>query len=144
MSHRNSTVVLVALAVLSCSQVRRDEAKAVTDSAQSSSGGFVDTERDIEPTPRENTELGLRVLQKWVEAHRVKHGRLPDSLQAIIPPDPDDPNFLPHDRYHRDGWNRPFIYVWTGPSYELRSLGADGNPSADDLVVISPRERVER
>lgn len=108
----------------------------MTDTAQGARG-FVDTERDIEPTQRENTELGLRVLQKWVEAYRVKNARLPDSLEAIVPPDQADPNFLPHARFYRDGWNRAFLYTHSGQSYELRSLGSDGMRSADDVVVTS-------
>lgn len=144
MSHRSLIVVLVALAVLACNQVSRDGGKPVTDTTQGVGGGFVDTEKDIEPTPRENTELGLRVLQKWIEAYRDQHGQLPDSLQAIVPPDPKDPNFLPHDRFYRDAWNHAFIYTHTDQNYELRSLGPDGKPSADDLIVTSPQGQLER
>ena len=45
---------------------------------------------------------------------------------------------------HRDGWKQTFVYTHTGKTYELRSLGADGKPSADDLVVMWPPDRLER
>jgi hypothetical protein len=104
-----------------------------------SMSAFEDRFSDINATPRQTTELGMRVLVKWIDHFRQSKGRIPSAIEEIVHPDPRDPNFQPSERWWSDGWQRRFRYTPKAGSYELRSAGEDGVfGTSDDLVVTGP------
>lgn len=90
------------------------------------------------------TESRMAALRQVIAQYVQTRGQLPGTLQEIcrdgvprpLMPASQDLQGL------RDGWGRPFVYRQIGGEYELRSLGADGEPeTADDLVFRPSWER---
>lgn len=143
MFHRILLGVLVCAALCACGgQERRATAAAAAAEGHSvasqsdTTSSFVDHFDDINQTPRQVTERLLNVLSDWIGEFRRSHRRLPSRLEEIVHPDPADSNFLPHDRWWSDGWQRRFRYTVSGSSFELRSAGEDGVfGTGDDLVA---------
>jgi hypothetical protein len=142
MFHRHLLGVLTCAALCVCGgQGRRESAAAAAEGHRMASEAdttrrFIDHFDDINPTARQVTERRLTVLADWVGEFRRAHQRLPARLEEIVAPDPADTNFLPHDRWWTDGWQRRFRYTLSGSAFELRSAGEDGLfGTADDLVA---------
>jgi type II secretory pathway pseudopilin PulG len=72
---------------------------------------------------REITNELMRAIAELVVTFRLKHGRLPATLQETL--DFDEPP--------KDPWGNDFVYAPSADgSFELRSLGADGVPGGSD------------
>lgn len=87
------------------------------------------------------TDERLALLAQWIESEIQRTGRAPATLEDIAPPDSLHAQYVPVDRYLRDGWGRYLEYIARAgtQSWELRSSGADGMPrTPDDVVLRSP------
>jgi type II secretory pathway pseudopilin PulG len=85
---------------------------------------------------RETTNELMRALAVGVSSFRLKHDRLPATLQETL--DFDEPP--------NDPWGNDFVFAPSADgSFELRSLGADGVPGGTDadadIVVVGPRAK---
>ena len=140
MTRRVRGLGLGLLAVVSaCSKPSSDaRARSAAESTtvlMDSNAGFVDRLSDINRSPLASTELGLSILVDWIAHYKSRRGHLPTRIEEILPPDPSDPNFLPHDRWWRDAWDQRIEYQVSGGTCELRSAGPDGHFGTRDDVV---------
>ena len=75
------------------------------------------------------TRNRLMRIRSAIEDYALGNGgRAPDALQVLV-----DEEIL-GAKALMDAWGRPIQYTHKGESYSLRSLGADGVPSADDVT----------
>ncbi|HEX6271486.1 MAG TPA: oligopeptide/dipeptide ABC transporter ATP-binding protein [Polyangiaceae bacterium] len=84
------------------------------------------------PPKASDAEKKLRAIATELDEHRLVTGSYPNELADLgfrLPS-------LERSGSLVDPWGRPFVYRTTeaGQRYELRSLSADGVPSADDIV----------
>ncbi|MEG1479718.1 MAG: type II secretion system protein GspG [Kiritimatiellia bacterium] len=93
-------------------------------------------QRHAEPVSDINAEIltntHIRLVMQALPTYALLHaGALPESLEALV-----TSGLLGKDII-RDGWERPFIYTRDAQRsiYSIRSLGADGLPSADDIPL---------
>lgn len=115
---------------------------APDDDASRDTASSIDTLAPVgSGTERLLTEERLALLAQWIESEIERTGRAPATVEDIAPPDSLSAQYVPVDRYLRDGWGRYVEYsMRAGPrSWELRSSGADGMPrTPDDVVLRSP------
>lgn len=67
--------------------------------------------------------MDFKAISDALEVYRLKHGKLPDSLEALVADR--ELKALP-----RDPWRAAYLYerVGAGDGYRLATLGADGAP----------------
>jgi hypothetical protein len=84
------------------------------------------------------TRERLALVDQWVRGINERRGRLPTALADIHPPDSVAAQFVPLDRYLRDGWGRPLEYTYHAGTrtYEIRSPGADGIARTPDDIAL--------
>jgi general secretion pathway protein G len=73
-------------------------------------------------------------IESAIDAYLLNTGYYPTALNDLII-DPGIPGWAgPYLKQSQvfDTWNRPLIYLVTGESYSLISLGADGLPGGQD------------
>lgn len=125
---RRTLRLTVVLALLAC----RDRPDASTDTGPDGLAPVgAGTERLL-------THERLALLDEWIRASVARTGKLPRSLDEVRPPDDVAGGYVPLDRFLRDGWGRAIEYQPGPPSrsYELRSLGADGQARTGDDVTL--------
>ena len=83
---------------------------------------------DINAEMRTNTHIRL-LMQAIPTSALFNAGILPETLDALVT------EGLIGQEIIRDGWERPFVYEVDHEhgTYAVRSLGADGIPSEDDI-----------
>lgn len=92
-----------------------------------------------EDTPAGKTWMSFHYLRERLDAFRDSTGTLPTTLQELCSSFDCD---LPLDMGRfQDGWKHPLVYRQIDEEYEIRSWGADGVESLDDLVVRPSAER---
>ena len=76
-----------------------------------------------------------------VRMYRIKHGKLPESLEALATKD--DKGRCELDNLPRDPWDHDYeMREGNGPNdWEIVSLGMDGVQSEDDLSSKSKKEK---
>jgi hypothetical protein len=85
----------------------------------------------------------LNTIASALSDFRRKRGSFVVSDKASVLIDHLNPQYL--KRVIRlDPWHRPYQYEGTPDHFSLRSLGADGKPSADDISISSPPEQISR
>jgi hypothetical protein len=127
-------VLLLSTLLFACTSEKQRAGAYVN---RSDSAGFFDTDREINPTAEEVTSRRIGILREWAEHLRRSSGSWPHTLQEILPPNPQDPNFQPHDRWWLDAWGRQFAYITSTDRCELRSSGPDGTMNTKDDIVLS-------
>jgi type II secretion system (T2SS) protein G len=83
------------------------------------------------------TRERFEVIDDWIRASVARDGKAPASLDEVRPPEADAGQYVPLDRFLRDGWGRAIEYHYSPDTatYELRSPGEDGVVgTADDLT----------
>ena len=93
---------------------------------------IADTEDAIFPDSVERTRARLQALSTLIEEHRRRANQLPQALADLSST---SPNGQPSQPELIDAWSRPFRYQPNGPSFELRSAGADGQFGTVDDVL---------
>ncbi|MFM9063007.1 MAG: type II secretion system major pseudopilin GspG [Pirellula sp.] len=80
-------------------------------------------------------------LSTTIKQYQLMMQQLPSSLDALMnqPADIANPADWTKllDKIPVDPWNRPYEYKVIGSSFELRSLGADGQSGTSDDIVSS-------
>lgn len=80
-------------------------------------------------------------LSTTIKQYQLMMQQLPSSLDALMnqPADLANPGDWTKllDKIPVDPWNRPYEYKVNGSSFELRSLGADGQSGTSDDIVSS-------
>ena len=72
---------------------------------------------------------------------RTIDGKLPDSLELVCRRNARFCQLMPVDKWRRDEWGRPILYIPYDGEFALRSMGIDGTANnADDLVLSSSAE----
>ena len=119
----------IVVALLACRD--RPDAPADSDSGEIAPVG-TGTERLL-------THERLALLDEWIRASVARTGRLPRSIDDVRPPDDVAADYIPLEQFLRDGWGRAIEYEpgTASRSYELRSLGADGQARTGDDVTLS-------
>jgi oligopeptide/dipeptide ABC transporter ATP-binding protein len=89
------------------------------------------------PAKVRHVERQVAALAAELDGYKNTTGSYPNDLATLgwrLPP-------LTRNGALVDPWGRPFVYTATdgGKRYELRSLAADGIPSADDVVRVPPQ-----
>lgn len=62
------------------------------------------------------------------------NGRFPDSLEALITPDPNGNTYLDRESVPKDPWGNEYVYEPPGPGQPkpvIKSYGADGVPGGE-------------
>ena len=118
----------IVMALFACRD--RPDAPADADSGEIAPVG-TGTERLL-------THERLALLDEWIRASLARTGRLPRSIDDVRPPDDVAADYVPLEQFLRDGWGRAIEYQTApaSPSYELRSLGADGQARTGDDVTL--------
>ncbi len=90
--------------------------------------------RHAEPMADLNAEIltntRIRLVMQALPTYALLHaGHFPETLDVLVADD-----LLGKDVI-RDGWGRPLVYTFNAETaqYAVRSLGADGVPSEDDV-----------
>jgi general secretion pathway protein G len=85
------------------------------------------------------------VIKPAIDEYRLKHSKLPDTLETLLEPDEANMNetYLEQDNL-KDAWGNPFQYVKQGNKYDVISLGADGveGGEADDADIHSSKSEM--
>lgn len=82
-------------------------------------------------------KAGLSGIETALDTFEVDFGRYPDSLELLMKPPPNGPT--KGEPYLKkapiDPWGNPFVYRYPGSrgSYDLFSMGADGQEGNDDI-----------
>lgn len=81
----------------------------------------------------------IEVLKQAVDLYRLDMLSYPQDLNALHEqpgnlPDPSKWTRLLKEPVGLDPWGNPYEYTRSGDSYEIRSLGPDGQRSDDDIV----------
>jgi len=83
----------------------------------------------------------LAQLSSAIKQYQLMMQQLPSSLDSLMtqPADLANPGDWTKllDKIPVDPWNRPYEYKVNGSSFELRSLGADGQSGTSDDIVSS-------
>lgn len=79
-------------------------------------------------------------LKTMLETYRLTVGTYPSQLDALYeqPSDLSDPSKwfqIKSEPIKPDPWERPYEYTLNGASYELRSLGPDGQSGTEDDIT---------
>lgn len=84
------------------------------------------------------TRERLAVIDRWIRASIAHTGRAPSSLDEVEPPASETSQYVPLERYLRDGWGRSIEYESERgtQAYELRSSGEDGTPGTGDDIIF--------
>jgi general secretion pathway protein G len=73
------------------------------------------------------TKTKMATVKQALDEYRMKHTKLPDSLDALL--EPDEKNlgepYLEQENIE-DAWGQTFQYTKQGNKFDLVSLGADG------------------
>jgi general secretion pathway protein G len=73
------------------------------------------------------TKSKMANVKQALDEYRMKHSKLPDSLDVLLEPDEKnlgDP-YVEQDNL-LDAWGQPFQFVKQGNKFDIISLGADG------------------
>ena len=81
----------------------------------------------IEPSQADITRARLTRIKSALEEYALEQGGYPPDLETLV-----GVGFL-GEKSLIDGWGHPFHYAQKAQGYALRSAGADGAPSDDDL-----------
>ncbi len=76
------------------------------------------------------TKTQMVAIMDGIRAFQIKKARLPDSLEELVGTDPED-RFMEAETVPQDAWHHDFVYEKQGRTYQLRSLGADGQEGGD-------------
>jgi hypothetical protein len=79
------------------------------------------------PNRCEDARAEVRVLGAAVATYEATHGRLPVKLSAMSPDIIDQASTV-------DPWGYPYVYVVSGPTYRIHSIGQDGVDGTSDDV----------
>ena len=74
--------------------------------------------------------LRLSMLQQRIFRYEQNEGRLPASVEEIVP------NVDPELNLRLDPWRHPVMFRVSGVGYELRSAGDDGVLQTDDDIAV--------
>ena len=78
--------------------------------------------------------LDVKAIASAVDMYQIKHGQLPDTLQALVPREIKE--------IRSDPWGDDFVYLRSGNDFEIRSAGPDGVPgTADDYSSNTPEQK---
>lgn len=101
--------------------------------------------RQTNATRREGIRMELEFVKEAVERYSRDHGRLPESLQELLVPDPRnfDQPYLDGERRFVDSWGNPFRYeTLANGEYRITCFGADGKRGGvgpnEDVRVLGP------
>lgn len=88
------------------------------------------------------TKTNLASLSSALKMYRLDNGQYPTTEQGLKalaqkPSTPPIPSAWPEGGYVSetpvDAWGNPYVYSSTGSSFELKSLGKDGQPGGEGL-----------
>lgn len=88
------------------------------------------------------TKTNLASLSSALKMYRLDNGQYPTTEQGLKalaqkPSTPPIPSAWPEGGYVSetpvDAWGNPYVYSATGSSFELKSLGKDGQPGGEGL-----------
>ncbi|MFO0011521.1 MAG: type II secretion system major pseudopilin GspG [Planctomycetota bacterium] len=78
-------------------------------------------------------------LSSAVKTYQLLMGQLPPNLEALVnaPADLQNPGEWTKqlDKVPVDPWNRPYEYKLNGSSFEIRSVGSDGQSGTSDDIT---------
>jgi len=80
-------------------------------------------------------KLQISEYKKAVDAYRLDHGnRIPDSLEHLCETDEyNNETMGPYlEKVVKDPWGNDYIYITSGKTFEIKSLGADGDAGGED------------
>lgn len=95
-------------------------------------------------------KANIETLSAEIKAYRINNFRIPDSLEVLLEPDPNnaDEPYLENSDALLDPWGNEYVYIVESKSkYEIKSLGADGMEGGDgqdrDISSRDTRARQE-
>lgn len=86
----------------------------------------------------------IATLKDAVQHYLMNNNKLPDSLDALIAPDPKNGNgsYIEQEETPRDPWDNEYQYIKEGSNkFEIKSYGADGleGGEGDDEDISSKK-----
>ena len=77
--------------------------------------------------------LDVKAIANAVEMYQVKHSKLPESLEALVPSELRE--------IRKDPWQNAYVYVKSGENFEVVSYGPDKvSGGGDDISSASKGE----
>jgi general secretion pathway protein G len=87
----------------------------------------------VDESRQTRAQAGCSEIKQALEDYRIKHGKLPNSIEDLLQPDPKN-NDLPYiedaDRL-KDPWENLYVLKQDGKRYQVVSYGADGQPGGE-------------
>lgn len=106
-------------------------------------GGLVGTNLigAAEDAKADASKAQMQMIKQGIERYRITIGGVPESLDVLVngPSDPKKKSKWRNpimEEIPMDAWDNDFVYKPSGASYELRSVGEDGQTNTDDDVVL--------
>lgn len=83
----------------------------------------------------------MQLIKQGIERYRITIGGVPESLEVLVNGPSDAKKKAKWrnpimDEIPTDAWDNEFVYTPKGSSYELRSVGEDGQTNTDDDVLL--------
>ncbi len=95
---------------------------------------------NIDETNKTAAAASVRGIDDAIVTYKIKHGRLPDSLTALI--DGDDPILKGGEGALQDPWGNDYKLVKKGSkSYYILSAGPDGQEGTEDDIRSDKTEK---
>lgn len=83
---------------------------------------------------KQNTaKANIRTFMDAIGQYRLNNNKLPDSLDALVMPDPKNQNqaYIEDETVPLDPWDNPYDYKKDGSKFEILSYGADGTQGGE-------------
>lgn len=81
---------------------------------------------------KKTAALEVHAIANAVDMYNIKHQRMPDSLEQLVPNDIKE--------IHKDPWGQPYVYVRTGDNYEVLSYGPDKAQGGGDDISSNAKD----
>ena len=87
----------------------------------------------VDESRQTRAQAGCLEIKQAVEDYRMKHGKVPNSLEDLTQQDPknNDLPYIEDASRLKDPWDHPYILKQDGKKYQILSYGADGEPGGE-------------
>jgi len=84
----------------------------------------------VDESRQTRAQAGCVEIKQALEDYRMKHGKVPNSLEDLTQPDPknNDLPYIEDANRLKDPWDHPYVLKQDGKKYQVISYGADGEP----------------
>jgi general secretion pathway protein G len=87
----------------------------------------------VDESRQTRAQAGCSEITRALEDYRFKRGKMPNSLEDLLQPDPknNDLAYIDDASRLKDPWDHPYALKQDGKKYQVISYGADGEPGGE-------------